>query len=150
MKNEQLSLESIVKEIYSEYAQTDEATASINPSPDSWSIKEIFGHLIDSAANNYQRFVRLQEVANLDFPGYDYNWIKIVRYNDYPFERVISLWKEYNLLLAHIAGGIEKTSLTHFWKIDGKELSLEFLVKDYLAHMKIHLEQLKIRLAEVI
>ena len=29
------------------------------PNPGDWSVKEILGHLIDSASNNHQRFVRL-------------------------------------------------------------------------------------------
>ena len=32
----------------------------IKLSEDKWSLKEIIGHLIDSASNNHQRFVRLQ------------------------------------------------------------------------------------------
>jgi len=30
------------------------------PAPDRWTTKEVIGHLIDSAANNHQRFVRGQ------------------------------------------------------------------------------------------
>jgi len=30
------------------------------PKSDDWSVKEIVGHLLDSASNNHQRFVRLQ------------------------------------------------------------------------------------------
>src|SRR5229473_1548246 len=35
-----------------------------------WSRKEILGHLIDSAANNHQRFVRLQHEEMLVYPSY--------------------------------------------------------------------------------
>lgn len=31
---------------------------AFKPEPNEWSKKEILGHLIDSAANNHQRFVR--------------------------------------------------------------------------------------------
>src|SRR5262245_16460863 len=34
-----------------------------------WSRKQILGHLIDSAANNHQRFVRAQAVTALRLPG---------------------------------------------------------------------------------
>lgn len=30
------------------------------PLPEKWSKKQILGHLIDSAANNHQRFIRIQ------------------------------------------------------------------------------------------
>ena len=35
-----------------------------------WTPKQIIGHLIDSASNNHQRFVRAQEGAALTFPPY--------------------------------------------------------------------------------
>ena len=31
------------------------------PGPGEWAVKEIVGHLVDSASNNHQRFVRLQD-----------------------------------------------------------------------------------------
>jgi hypothetical protein len=40
-------------------------------SPDVWSKKEILGHLIDSAANNHQRFVRAAHNAAATFPPYN-------------------------------------------------------------------------------
>ncbi len=40
-------------------------------SPDDWSPAEVLGHLIDSAANNHQRFVRAQFTDDLVFPGYE-------------------------------------------------------------------------------
>jgi hypothetical protein len=36
-----------------------------------WTRKQLLGHLIDSASNNYQRFVRLQQGNLVGFPGYD-------------------------------------------------------------------------------
>ena len=38
-----------------------EKDTSERPQPGKWSKKEILGHLIDSATNNHQRFVRAQE-----------------------------------------------------------------------------------------
>jgi hypothetical protein len=37
-----------------------DAQARAAPQADSWSPKQIIGHLIDSAANNHARFVRAQ------------------------------------------------------------------------------------------
>ena len=53
--------------------------------PEVWSIKEIVGHLIDSATNNHQRFVRLSRrrslhsLATTKTPGCGCRVIKIVR-----------------------------------------------------------------------
>jgi hypothetical protein len=46
------------------YAAMPEAEVARKPAPDRWSKKEILGHLIDSAGNNHQRFVRSQLGAN--------------------------------------------------------------------------------------
>lgn len=45
--------------------------SNIKISEDKWSLREIIGHLIDSASNNHQRFVRLQYSDLLDFPAYE-------------------------------------------------------------------------------
>lgn len=36
------------------------AKSALRPGPGKWSPREIIGHLIDSASNNHQRFVRGQ------------------------------------------------------------------------------------------
>ena len=48
-----------------------DADASVKPSPTRWSKKEILGHLIDSASNNHQRFVRALLHGELRFPAYE-------------------------------------------------------------------------------
>src|SRR4030095_2595683 len=45
-----------------------ETEVSLKPAPGKWSKKEILGHLIDSATNNHQRFVRTQMTEELIFP----------------------------------------------------------------------------------
>lgn len=50
----------------------DEIIFSEKPSNNKWSKKEIIGHLIDSAANNHQRFVRAQ-FEDLPSIAYDQN-----------------------------------------------------------------------------
>ncbi len=44
--------------------------------PEALSPREVIGHLIDSASNNHQRFVRAQFSDDLVFPGYDQDaWV---------------------------------------------------------------------------
>jgi len=142
-------LRTLVLAYYDKYSDTDDAIASVQLGEEKWSIKEIFGHLVDSAANNYQRFIRLQEGNNLNFPGYDYNWIKLVPYNTYPLASIMELWKQYNLLLCHIIDNIKPETLDHVWKTDEGDKSLSYLVKDYLVHMKYHFEHLELRMKEL-
>lgn len=142
-------LKTLVLALYEKYRETDETKSSVHLGEEKWSVKEIFGHLVDSAANNYQRFLRLQEEDELIFPGYDYNWIKLVPYNSYPFDSILELWKQYNLLLCHIIENINEGSLGNVWKTEEGDKSLSFLVNDYMVHMKYHMEHLDVRMKEL-
>lgn len=43
-----------------EFLKYPEGELRRKPAPDKWSKKEILGHLIDSAANNHHRFIKIQ------------------------------------------------------------------------------------------
>ena len=66
-------------------------------------IKQILGHLIDSASNNHQRMVRLQYSKDLlFFPDYRQDndlWIALQDYQNADWVTLIQLWKFYNLNL---------------------------------------------------
>src|SRR5829696_4224095 len=70
-----------------------------------WSAKEVVGHLIDSASNNHQRFVRAQLKEDLVFEGYAQDeWVRLQGYQEEPWPHLVNLWKFYNLHLAHVCG----------------------------------------------
>lgn len=71
------------------------------PFANKWSKKELLGHLIDSAANNHQRFVR----AQFEVPVIYYNqdlWVSLQNYQNESTQLLIKLWEAYNRHLAHI------------------------------------------------
>lgn len=124
-------------------------------SPDKWSIKEILGHLIDSAANNHQRFVRAQFTDDLVFPGYEQEkWVNAQRYNDESWSDMIQLWSSYNLHLLHVIAAIPEATLMRARirhnldqiatrPVDKQDpTTLDYFVRDYLVHMKHHLDQI--------
>lgn len=121
----------------------DEQTASRPFGPDRWSAKQTIGHLIDSAANNHQRFVRLQIEKHLELPGYDGDaWVRIEKYQDRPWLELVSLWEAYNRHLVHVIRNLDPASLTHTWRSpEGDLVDLEFIVRDYVVHMQHHLDQ---------
>jgi hypothetical protein len=64
-----------------------------------WSRKEILGHLIDSAGNNHQRFVRAQYQERMSFPRYVQDqWIAAQGYGERPWSELVELWRLYNRL----------------------------------------------------
>ncbi len=140
----------IVTEFHLEMGQVPVSVADIKPTPEAWSLKEIVGHLIDSAANNHHRFVRLQQADLEGFPAYDNEaWIAVQRYNDYGWEPLVALWHLYNQFLLHVIRNVDEKRLDSTWRVDGKTATLGFLVEDYFRHMRDHLEQFRKRLEEV-
>ena len=132
-----------------------EEESSVPRSEGKWSAKEIIGHLIDSAANNHQRFVRAQISDDLFFPGYQQEeWVKIQHYNDEPWPRLVQLWKHYNLHLAHVMATTPPHKLSNLravhnldeiaWQtVDKKQpATLEYFMRDYVAHLNHHLDQI--------
>lgn len=119
-------------------------TAAAEPrAPGKWSRKEIIGHLIDSASNNHQRFVRAQQGASLSFPPYEQNhWVASQHYNERPWTDLVGLWHAYNVHLAHVMSQIPDRQLTVPCVIEsGHPVTLEFLVADYVVHLRHHLAQ---------
>jgi len=122
---------------------------------DHWSSKQIIGHLIDSAANNHARFVLGQLKDDLVFPGYDQNgWVKTNHYQDEPWPQLVELWRAYNLHLQHVMAHSDRSKLTTpctlhtlqeiaFKTVPKSEpVTLEYLMKDYVDHLKHHLAQI--------
>ena len=60
MQNTASELERILDETRPRLLALDEMAAGERSVAEKWSRKEILGHLIDSAANNHQRFVALE------------------------------------------------------------------------------------------
>jgi hypothetical protein len=109
-----------------------------------WSPKQIVGHLIDSASNNHQRFVRAQRTAALEFPGYEQDdWVSCQHYEDGNWADLITLWHAYNRHLAYLVEQIPEARADMPCKIGANApVTLASLVRDYLVHLEHHLEQL--------
>jgi hypothetical protein len=114
------------------------------PYPDKWSIKEILGHLVDSAANNHQRIVRMQETENIGVFRYSQqHWVNSQNYQAEPWQNIVELWRWYNHHLAHVIERIDPASLKHLCDMGYSEpATLEFIVEDYLRHVAHHLKQI--------
>jgi hypothetical protein len=118
---------------------------SINPVlSGGWSRKQVMGHLIDSASNNHQRFVRAAQQSSLDFPGYDQEGnvrVQALQEADWPL--LVSMWATYNRYLAHVIAHLPASKLETPCRIGGKEpVTLGFIATDYFTHLLHHLHQI--------
>jgi hypothetical protein len=129
--------------------------AAMRSAPGKWSRKEILGHLIDSASNNHQRFIRARFQEDLIFPGYDQDeWVRAQRYAEAPWESLVTLWREFNLHLVRAIGAIpsdlRQMARTrhnlHRIALHGvpedQPTTLEYFMFDYVRHLEHHLGQI--------
>jgi hypothetical protein len=125
-------------------AAITEEQASDRPDPGRWSKKEILGHLIDSAVNNHQRFVRLQFAPHVDLPGYQQeDWVRSQAYQTRPWHDLVQLWAHLNRHLAHVIDAVPPPALSHTIVLDGRPpVTLSFVIEDYMRHLQHHLAQI--------
>jgi len=112
--------------------------------PSGWSRKQVIGHLIDSASNNHQRFVRASLQPSLDFPAYDQDGcVRVQAVQEADWLAMVALWAAYNRYLAHVIAHLPASKLQTVCRIGTNEpVTLEFIATDYLTHLLHHLHQI--------
>ena len=133
------------------FRRVDETRTSERPANGGWCAREILGHLVDSACNNHRRFIAGQDAGPVVFDGYDGDaWVARQRYADVPFREIVALWCAYNRHLAHVIAAAPPETLVHRGTSpEGSgEVTLGFLMEDYVVHLRHHLDQLRSRLAQ--
>lgn len=123
----------------------DEVVARLNRQ--GRNIKQLIGHLIDSASNNHQRIVRLQYTSGLHFPGFSFEndmWISIQQHQQEDWFEMVELWKYFNLHIAHVIRHTDNSCLMNIWS-DGisDPISLADIIYEYLAHLTMHINEIK-------
>jgi DinB superfamily len=137
-------LESILEDAPFRLMGLGEAGGMGRPFGMTWSRKEILGHLIDSASNNHQRFVRSQLQPRTSFPRYDQEeWVGVQGYGERPWAELVELWRSYNRHLLHVMRRVPASALANVCVVTADEPeSLESHMIDYVGHLRHHLEQI--------
>jgi hypothetical protein len=126
--------------------------------PGKWCPREIIGHLIDSASNNHQRFVRAQFKDDLIFSGYEQDaWVSVQRYREAPWSDLVDLWRSFNLHIARVMEAVPKDERVRprarhnldeiSWQTVPRDepVSLDYFMRDYVGHLHHHLAQIGYR-----
>jgi hypothetical protein len=109
-------------------------------------VKQLLGHLVDSASNNHQRMIRLQYNDNLVFPDYTQDndrWIAIQDYQHADWKNLVQLWKSFNLHMIHLIKSIDQSKLDNSWTdFEGNKVTLADMIKGYPWHLNLHINDI--------
>ena len=149
-------LRAAIAEAFPRLSAISDSDAATPPAPGKWSPKQVIGHLIDSASNNHQRFVRANFTDDLIFLGYDQErWVELGRYTEAPWESLLMLWREFNLQIARVmeatpdavASALRTRHNLHqlAWHPvpEDQPATLVYFMSDYVDHLEHHLRQIR-------
>ena len=113
-------------------------------------IKQILGHMVDSATNNTHRIIHLQYQGNpLIFPDYaalgnNDRWIAIQNYQAENWSDLVQLWKYSNRHIIHVINNVNPDKLDNIWlsALD-EEVSLRNMINGYLSHFELHMNEIE-------
>jgi hypothetical protein len=76
-------------------------------------------------------------------PGYAQDdWVRVQHYTERSWDEVLTFWHVYNLHLVHVISRIPEDRRKVQCRIGSSaEVTLGFLVSDYVAHLRHHLAQ---------
>jgi hypothetical protein len=110
-----------------------------------WTRKQIVGHLLDSAANNRQRFVRAAVEGHYVGPKYAQDaWVAAHGYAEQSWDSLLRWWQAEHEILVAVVDRIPEESLEATCVVGANQpVTLRFLIEDYLEHQHWHFAQLK-------
>ena len=118
----------------------DNADTSARPSEGKWAKKEILGHLLDSASNNHQRFVRAALQGRLTFQN---TLVDLQHFAEIDWNFLVEFWAAYNRFLAHVISQLPEEAASITCNIgDNAPATLGWIAEDYVAHLQHHLNQI--------
>lgn len=142
-------LESVVAAAMVWLEKLSDVRASVPERTGKWDAKQVIGHLTDSAVNNLGRIVRMQIAPGLKLAGYEQNeWVELQHYSEREWSKVLEAWASLNGQVAWAVAHVEKSQLANTAEVAGSELTLGFLIEDYVAHMEHHLRAMRSWLAD--
>ncbi len=143
-------LEKLAREWEQKFISLSEEVTTNRRNSQNRSIKQITGHMVDSASNNTHRVVQLQyrelplRFHNYATFGNNDRWISIQNYQEENWENLVQLWKYSHLHFAHIIQQINPDALQNKWIANFNEkITLQQMVEDFPRHFKLHIQEIE-------
>ena len=131
-------------DIHGDLLSVPESLADVPWREGGWTRKQIVGHLLDSATNNRQRFVRASSEGSFKGPNYRQDaWVAAHGYADQPWATLLGWWEAEHEILMAIVDRIPAERFEAPCVMDeDAPVTLRFLIEDYVTHQRWHLKQL--------
>ena len=131
-------------EVHRALVSLPEALSDVPWREGGWTRKQIVGHLLDSATNNRQRFVRAATDGSFLGPNYGQDaWVAAHGYAEQSWGTLLSWWETEHEILISVVDRIPEERMEAPCVMDeDAPVSLRFLIEDYTVHQNWHLKQL--------
>ena len=120
-------------------------------------IRQIIGHMVDSATNNTHRIIHMHyqksPVAYPDYANLGNNdrWIAIQNYQEEDWGELVRLWAAVNRHMVHLIGQVDESKLNQIWISALKDqITLKEMITDYPQHFKLHLNEISALINQLI
>ncbi len=112
-------------------------------------IRQIVGHMIDSATNNTHRIIHMQyQESPIQYPDYanlgnNDRWISIQNFQEEDWTLLVALWASTNRHILHVIKQVREDKLHSLWisALD-EEVTLKAMITDFPRHFKLHLQEI--------
>ena len=120
-------------------------------------IRQIIGHMVDSATNNTHRIIHMHyQKSPVVYPDYanlgnNDRWIAIQNYQEEDWGELVRLWAAVNRHMVHLIGQVDESKLNQIWISALKDrITLKEMITDYPQHFKLHLNEISALINQLI
>jgi uncharacterized damage-inducible protein DinB len=142
-------LSTLISDWENKLAALPERTITQRRNSQNRSIRQIVGHMVDSASNNTHRIIHMHyRQSPVNYPDYanlgnNERWIAIQNYQEEDWKELVSLWAAVNRHMVHLIGQVDQSKLDQYWISALKEkITLRDMISDYPRHFKLHLNEI--------
>lgn len=112
-----------------------------------WSKKEILGHLVDSALNNLQRYIRVQYQEKPHIAYHQNEWVVAQNWQELSVDEILILWKSINKQIIHVWKHFPETKVKAVINVSKEQEKEEIytfqeMLDDYIEHFNHHAKQI--------
>ncbi len=143
------NLSTLISAWEAKLAALPEGTITNRKNSQNRSIRQIVGHMVDSATNNTHRLVHMHyQKSPVNYPDYanlgnNDRWIAIQNFQEEDWGELVRLWAAVNRHMVHLIRHVDESKLNQHWISALKErVTLREMIADYPRHFKLHLNEI--------